>query len=88
MRAATMVEIAHTTVESRLLDVFDGAQPMSILSGQNASQSPEDDVVRNQNVVQMIDPAHLDGNPILPPCTLKRSLPTADAMRADVGLLP
>jgi len=57
-----------TTVESRLLDVFDGAQPMSTPFRPNASQSPDGRLwFANQNVVQMIDPAHLDGNPILPP---------------------
>src|SRR5882762_1435819 len=57
-----------TTVESRLLDVFDGAQPMSTPLRPNASQSPDRRLwFANQNVVQMIDPAHLDGNPILPP---------------------
>src|SRR5882762_2128116 len=57
-----------TTVESRLLDAFDGAQPMSTPFRPNASQSPDGRLwFANQNVVQMIDPAHLDGNPILPP---------------------
>ena len=57
-----------TTVKSRLLDVFDGAQPMSTPFRPNASQSPDGRLwFANQNVVQMIDPAHLDSNPILPP---------------------
>jgi PAS domain S-box-containing protein len=57
-----------TTVESRLLDVFDGAQPMSTPFRPNASQSPDGRLwFANQNVVQMIDPDHLDRNPILPP---------------------
>jgi PAS domain S-box-containing protein len=56
------------TVESRLLDVFDGAQPMSTPFRPNASQSPDGRLwFANQNVVQMIDPDHLDRNPILPP---------------------
>jgi PAS domain S-box-containing protein len=55
-------------VESRLLDVFDGAQPMSTPFRPNASQSPDGRLwFANQNVVQMIDPDHLDHNPILPP---------------------
>ncbi len=55
-------------VESRLLDVFDGAQPMSTPFRPNASVSPDGRLwFANQNVVQMIDPDHLDGNPILPP---------------------
>jgi signal transduction histidine kinase/ligand-binding sensor domain-containing protein len=57
-----------TTVESRLLDVFDGAQPMSTPFRPNASQSPDGRLwFANQNVVQMIDPDHLDRNLILPP---------------------
>jgi PAS domain S-box-containing protein len=55
-------------VESRLLDVFDGAQPMSTPFRPNASQSPDGRLwFANQNVVQMIDPDHLDRNLILPP---------------------
>jgi PAS domain S-box-containing protein len=55
-------------VKTRLLDVFDGAQPMSTPFRPNASQSPDGRLwFANQNVVQMIDPDHLDRNPILPP---------------------
>src|ERR1700688_2367959 len=55
-------------VESRLLDVFDGAQPMSTPFRPNASQSPDGRLCfANKNVVQMIAPDHLDRNPILPP---------------------
>src|ERR1700694_1339391 len=57
-----------TTVESRLLDLFDGAQPMSTPFRPNASQSPDGRLwFANQNFVQMIDPDHLARNPILPP---------------------
>jgi signal transduction histidine kinase len=56
------------TVKSRLFDVFDGARPMSTPFQPNASPSPDGRLwFANQNVVQMIDPAHLDNNPILPP---------------------
>jgi PAS domain S-box-containing protein len=56
------------TVNTRLLDVFDGAQPMSTPLRPNASQSPDGRLwFANENVVQMIDPAHLDSNPIPPP---------------------
>jgi PAS domain S-box-containing protein len=56
------------TVNTRLLDVFDGAQPMSTPFRPNASQSPDGRLwFANQNVVQMIDPDHLDRNPIQPP---------------------
>jgi signal transduction histidine kinase len=56
------------TVKSRLFDVFDGARPMSTPFQPNASESPDGRLwFANQNVVQMIDPAHLDSNPIPPP---------------------
>jgi signal transduction histidine kinase len=62
-----------TTVESRLLDVFDGAQPMSTPFRPNASQSPDGRLwFANQSVVQMIDPAHLGGNPIPPPVHIEQ----------------
>jgi signal transduction histidine kinase/streptogramin lyase len=61
-------ESPNTTVKSRLFDVFDGARPMSTPFQPNASQSPDGRLwFANQSVVQMIDPAHLDSNPILPP---------------------
>ena len=57
-----------TMVNTRLLDVFDGAQPMSTPFRPNASQSPDGRLwFANENVVQVIDPAHLDGNPTPPP---------------------
>jgi signal transduction histidine kinase len=60
-------ESPNATVKSRLFDVFDGAQPMSTPFKPNASQSPDGRLwFANQNDVQMIDPAHLDNNPILP----------------------
>ena len=53
---------------SRLLDVFDGTQAMSTSFRPNASLSPDGRLwFATQNVVQMIDPAHLDSNPIPPP---------------------
>jgi signal transduction histidine kinase len=56
------------TVKSRLFDMFDGARPMSTPFQPNASRSPDGRLwFANQNVVQMIDPAHLDNNPIRPP---------------------
>ena len=55
-------------VSFKLLDVFDGALAMSTSFRPNASLSPDGRLwFANQNVVQMIDPAHLEGNPIPPP---------------------
>ncbi len=70
-------------VRSRLLDVFDGAQPMSTPFQPNASQSPDGRLwFANENVVQMIDPAHVDDNPILPPVHVEEV--TADDKTYDV----
>jgi hypothetical protein len=82
------------TVKSRLFDVFDvfdGAQPMSTSFRPNASQSPDGRLwFANQSVVQMIDPAHLDTNPILPPVHVEEII--ADhknyAPRDDLRLPP
>lgn len=61
-------ESPDTTMKFRLFDVFDGARPMSTPFQPNATRSPDGRLwFANQNVVQMIDPAHLDSNPILPP---------------------
>jgi PAS domain S-box-containing protein len=61
-------ESPNATVKSRLFDVFDGARPMSTPFQPNASQSPDGRLwFANENVLQMIDPAHLDSNPISPP---------------------
>ena len=58
----------NATVKSRLFDVFDGALPMSTPFRPNASQSPDGRLwFANENVLQMIDPLHLEENPIPPP---------------------
>ena len=73
-----------TAVESRLLDVFDGAQPMSTPLRPNVFQSPDGRLwFANENVVQMIDPAHLDGNPIPPPIHVEEV--TADDKTYDAS---
>jgi len=66
-------ESPDVMVRSSLLDVFDGAQPMSTVFRPNASQSPDGRLwFANESVVQMIDPAHLDGNPIPPPVHIEQ----------------
>jgi PAS domain S-box-containing protein len=61
-------ESPDTMVKTTLLDAFDGAQPMSTPLRPNASRSPDGRLwFANENVLQMIDPAHLDGNPTPPP---------------------
>jgi PAS domain S-box-containing protein len=75
-------------VNTRLLDVFDGTQPMSTPFRPNASQSPDGRLwFANQNVLQMIDPDHLDRNPMLPPVHIEeiiadhKSYAPRDALR-------
>ena len=61
------------TVKSTLLDVFDGAQPMSTPFRPNASQSPDGRLwFINENVLQMIDPGQVGGNPIVPPVHIEQ----------------
>jgi signal transduction histidine kinase/streptogramin lyase len=61
-------ESPDVMVKTLLLDVFDGAQPMSTPLRPNASQSPDGRLwFANQSVVQMIDPAHLPFNKLPPP---------------------
>jgi signal transduction histidine kinase/ligand-binding sensor domain-containing protein len=77
-------ESPDATVKTRLLDVFDGAQPMSTPLRPNASQSPDGRLwFANENVVQMIDPAHVDGNPIPPPIHVEEV--TADDKTYDTS---
>jgi PAS domain S-box-containing protein len=58
----------NATMKSRLFDVFDGARPMSTPFKPNASMSPDGRLwFANENVLQMIDPLHLEDNPIPPP---------------------
>ena len=73
-------ESPDVTIRSSLLDVFDGAQPMSTSFRPNVSQSPDGRLwFANQSVVQMIDPAHLEDNPIPPPVHIEQI--TADRKR-------
>ncbi|HWY53026.1 MAG TPA: two-component regulator propeller domain-containing protein, partial [Terriglobales bacterium] len=66
-------ESPNVTIRSSLLDVFDGAQPMSTSFRPSVSQSPDGRLwFANQSVVQMIDPAHLEDNPIPPPVHIEQ----------------
>jgi PAS domain S-box-containing protein len=74
-------------VKSRLLDVFDGARPMSTPFRPNASQSPDGRLwFANQNVVQMIDPAHPDSNPIVPPVRVEEIIGDHKSYAPLIGL--
>jgi signal transduction histidine kinase/ligand-binding sensor domain-containing protein len=60
-------ESPEVIVRSNLLDVLDGAQPMSTPFRPNASQAPDGRLwFANQSVIQMIDPAHLPFNKLPP----------------------
>jgi signal transduction histidine kinase/ligand-binding sensor domain-containing protein len=78
------LESPDVTVKFRLLDGFDGAQPMSTVFRPNATQSPDGRLwFANESVVQMIDPAHMDGNPIVPPIHVEEV--TADDKTYDTS---
>jgi hypothetical protein len=80
-------ESPDTTVKSRLLDVFDGAQPMSTPFRPNASRSPDGRLwFANENVVQMIDPAHLDSNPMPPPVHVEEIIADHESYAPRDGL--
>jgi PAS domain S-box-containing protein len=80
-------KLPDTTVEYRLLDVFDGAQPMSTPFRPNASQSPDGRLwFANQSVVQTINPAHLDGNPLPPPVHVEEIIADHKSYAPQEGL--
>jgi len=76
-----MVEIARHDGGVQILDVFDGAQPMSTPFRPNASRLRTDDVVANQNVVQISTQLTWMAIRYCRQCTLKRIIADADAMR-------
>jgi streptogramin lyase len=54
-------------------DVFDGARPSSSAFQPHASRSPDGRLwFANQNVVQMIDPNHLEVNALPPPVHIEQ----------------
>jgi signal transduction histidine kinase len=77
----------EVAVKFRLLDAFDGAQPMSTPFRPNATRSPDGRLwFANENVVQMIDPAHVDDNPILPPIHVEEVAADDKTYDASSGL--
>jgi len=68
-------ESPNVAVKCRLFDVFDGALPMSAVFRPKASQSPDGRLwFANANILQMIDPLHLNDNPIAPPVHIEAML--------------
>ena len=54
-------------------DVFDGAQPGLTNFRPEVSKSPDGKLwFANDSILQMIDPAHLDGNEIPPPVRVEQ----------------
>jgi signal transduction histidine kinase/ligand-binding sensor domain-containing protein len=57
----------------RTLDVFDGAQPGLTNFRPEVSKAPDGRLwVANENILQMVDPEHLQGNSVLPPVQVEQ----------------
>ncbi|HEX4426733.1 MAG TPA: two-component regulator propeller domain-containing protein [Terriglobales bacterium] len=67
------LEHPGTVVQSRVFDVFDGVQPGLAPLQPTASRSSDGLLwFANDSVLQMMDPRHLDVNPIPPPVHIER----------------
>lgn len=66
-------EDPNTVVKVKLFDVFDGARPSHPPFQPVASRGPDGRLwFANETVVQMIEPAHLDGNALPPPVHIEK----------------
>jgi signal transduction histidine kinase len=66
-------EQQDTVVKVRLFDVFDGTRPSASPFQPAAYRGPDGRLwFANESVVQMIDPAHLEGNSLQPPVHIER----------------
>jgi signal transduction histidine kinase/ligand-binding sensor domain-containing protein len=75
----------------RLFDVFDGARPSATSFQPAASRGPDGRLwFTNESVVQMIDPAHLEGNALPPPVHIERIVADREiyAPLQNLGLPP
>jgi signal transduction histidine kinase/ligand-binding sensor domain-containing protein len=71
-------------VKADLFDVFDGARPWSAAFQPHTSPSPDGRLwFANQNVVQMIDPNHLEMNSLPPPVHIEQIV--ADRVNYSAG---
>ena len=71
-------------VKADTFDVFDGARPWSTAFEPQTSRSPDGRLwFANQNVVQMIDPNHLEMNSLPPPVHIERIV--ADRVSYSAG---
>jgi signal transduction histidine kinase/ligand-binding sensor domain-containing protein len=71
-------------VSVKALDVFDGAQPGLTNFRPEISKSPDGRLwFANENILQMVDPEHLDRNKVPPPVYVEQI--TADRKKYSVG---
>ena len=57
----------------KILDVFDGAQPGLTNFRPEVSRAPDGKLwFANENILQVVDPEHLDGNSIAPPVVVEQ----------------
>jgi ligand-binding sensor domain-containing protein/signal transduction histidine kinase len=60
-------------VRVKILDVFDGAQPGLTNFRPEVSRAPDGKLwFANENILQVVDPEHLDGNAIAPPVVVEQ----------------
>ncbi len=84
-------ERQDTKVVVRLFDVFDGARPAATSFQPAASRGPDGRLwFNNESVVQMIDPAHLEGNALPPPVHIERIVADRESYlpNPNLGLPP
>ncbi|AXC10169.1 Membrane associated, signal transduction histidine kinase-like ATPase [Acidisarcina polymorpha] len=64
---------AKASVKAETFDMFDGARPWSAAFQPHGSRSPDGRLwFANENVVQMIDPSHLETNSLPPPVHIEQ----------------
>jgi len=75
---------SNVSVKADIFDIFDGARPWSAAFQPHTSRSPDGRLwFANQNVVQMIDPNHLEVNSLPPPVHIEQIV--ADRVNYSAG---
>lgn len=75
---------ANAGAKAETFDVFDGARPWGTAFEPHASRSPDGRLwFANQNVVQMIDPNHLEMNSLPPPVHIEQIVADRVSYSAD-----
>lgn len=63
----------ETKVQVRTLDVFDGAQPGLTNFRPEIAKAPDGKLwLANENILQVVDPEHIDGNRVPPPIVVEQ----------------